>query len=238
MSCYNEERGTLTLPSAAVIPLRKALVDAENRLRAETLQCAQAVQQWVKEKPDWMKRLRASLWGEGPQSVFWAALEAVDGTPGGWASRSRWDAAVRDRAVSLLVRYDSAERRWTVQSPKKKDCAPLPAVTWEFDVAGEASIRIDPEKRTVRWYVSNNNRAVEQARESRMGRAFFDALARIQWTRATGGVIRYADEYSREDDLEHGGGATIRSSFGPLGEQESKADFGTTRIRRPRSTKI
>jgi hypothetical protein len=75
-------------------------------------------------------------------------------------------------------------------APKKKDFPTLKLTAESISVDdGEASIRFDNKTRTVRWGVSENNHAVERAREHAIGREFFSRLSRVNWTRGTGGQI-------------------------------------------------
>ena len=102
----------------------------------------------------------------------------------------------------------------TPRKPMKKDFAPLPWKTLVFS-GDEGAVRFDPKTRTVRWGVSENNNAVERAREGWLGRAFFTALSRVEWTRGTGGNIVGNDEYNSDSDYEGGGGNYVTDSYGP-----------------------
>jgi hypothetical protein len=82
-----------------------------------------------------------------------------------------------------------------------------------------ASIDFEAKTRTVRWGVSENNHAVEEARSHPVGRAFFKALGAIQWTRGTGGYLKYTSEYDVDgDDFRHE--PRITTPYGPIGDKE------------------
>jgi hypothetical protein len=100
--------------------------------------------------------------------------------------------------------------------PLKTDFAPLPWKTVAFTASwDECGVTFDLKARTVRWGVSENNHAVERARESWLGRAFFRALDRVNWTRGTGGTIVGNDEYNSDSEYEGGGANYVTASYPP-----------------------
>jgi hypothetical protein len=128
--------------------------------------------------------------------------------------------------VSRLFREQTATG-WvthkTPRKPMKKDFAPLP---WKTVVFGgdEGTVRFDLKARTARWSVSENNRSVERARSGWLGRAFFTALNRVEWTRGTGGSIVGNDENNRDSDYEGGGGNYVTASYGPTPTPRGRPD--------------
>lgn len=253
MSCNEQEVGTLTLPSAALLPLRKALIQAVNAERAKSFDAAVALhahlQQCVADpqggpakKPqlDALKAVlreakRAKRHPDIPvQNFLMGLFDTLDGSLDDrqrrWNSPNpRWSWDHRQDAIQAVYPYAGPDKPRKLMAPKKKDFAPLPSNTLSFHFGGEASIVIDPKTRTVRWHVDRSNHAVDRAWEHPIGQAFAQALRSITWTRATGGVFRYSNEYQEEANLEHGGETSISRSFGPLGEQ-AEAD----RMRLPR----
>lgn len=87
----------------------------------------------------------------------------------------------------------------------------------QFQV-GEAYVSFDPKKRSVTWGVENNNHAVERARATTLGSAFFDRLDKVRWTPKTGGTIYY---HSEADDERDGWRNNASASFGYLGIEEA-----------------
>lgn len=236
MSKREEEQGTLVLPSAAVIPLRRALVEAMNAQRQRAR--------------DWAARAYAHLQSQDGQAQRQAINQALRTGPDARPSADDLLGEVVRRvnnargepgepvfqAARLLLPFapwprPANPRPRRLQAPKKKDLPPLPAQTWQFQDEG-AAVRIDPEKRTLSWEVDRSNRAVEHAWAGPLGRALQAALDKVEWTRATGGVFRYADEYADEAAMEHGGNPVrISRAFGPLGEEEQARAMGVSLAR-------
>jgi hypothetical protein len=79
----------------------------------------------------------------------------------------------------------------------------------------------DPE-RTLFWDVSENNRAVDRARQHDFVTRVFQRLNRTKWTRNTGGVIVGNNEYNRDADYVGGGGNYVSASYGPIGDRAAQ----------------
>ena len=236
MARNEEEQGNLVLPTAAVIPLRKALVDRENKERAATFDLATRVHAHLKSDAGLADRKALSKILKQPNARWGATHSFLAEMIRRLNPSMRSDDTAYDRAGDverlLITRPKEAGEKPKVQAPKKKDLAPLPAQTWSFD-GGECSVSIDPKTRMLRWHVGRNNHAVEHAWESELGKTLSAELRKINWTRATGGVFRHTDEYAEDAALENGGNAVrISRAFGPLGEQEKKAEYGLPRFRR------
>lgn len=216
MSCNNWEAGSLLLPSAAVTPLRTAVLTVANARRARLLIAAVALYEAI-------TAARKAKRGVNQRDALSAFLREPNTLPAAYGTNAP--------AVKILgdIQYDE---QWTleqalfpmaalaVRRPLKKDFAPLKSSTTRF-VCGEAAIRFDTEKRTVRYSSGENNRAVEAARQHPVVIAFFKALDRVVWTRATGGVFVGNDEYNRESEDSGGGGNYDTHSYGPLGGRKA-----------------
>jgi hypothetical protein len=85
----------------------------------------------------------------------------------------------------------------------------------------ECSVTIDNEKKCIHWHVGENNHAVDDARNSWLGRVLFKELGKIDYgqSKKLGGYFVGNDEINRDD----GDGTNyITASFGKKGEwQES-----------------
>lgn len=115
--------------------------------------------------------------------------------------------------------------------PKKASFAPATGKTVRFAASIFAAITIDDKTTSVRWRVEENNHAVEEARDSYMGRKLFDLLHRIEWVRGSGGVISGNDEYNEDDNGPGGAANYITARFGPVGEQIAAETYGVSRRR-------
>lgn len=233
MGKREREEGTLVLPSAAVVSFRKAIVAAMNAERAKVLEAATAVYDYLNtaDAPTTpgapAKKTRLTEFKnqvkKSQHTKDWAARQAIysifeklDGRMEQRWDAPKWNNEVRYQASHLLIKSDPKGNVKLV-APKKKDYPPLPASTSRFE-ADSAYLAIDAEKRTVTWDVDESKNAVENAWESAMGKAFKKALESVKWTRDTGGVFRYADEYGMEASMDHGGNPIrISQHFGPRG---------------------
>lgn len=244
MGKREQEEGTLLLPAAAVVPLRKALVNSINAERAKVLAAAAEIFDYFQQQDPSPapgvagKRTRLSEFKRATKEPgfnayhnahhkIYQAMEKLDGSLENrrWgAPAPRWDRETREEAAQLLVPY--GEKVIKLKAPKKKDYPPLPANTLSFS-ASAASLTLIPDERKVVWEVDNSKNAVDDAWKSALGRAFAKALQEIKWTRGTGGVFRYSDEYDEDACMSHGGNPiSISQHFGPLGEEEFSHERG------------
>lgn len=81
------------------------------------------------------------------------------------------------------------------------------------------SIEFRPKDRTVEWDVPYDKNAVEDARNSQLGKAFFAQLDQVRWTHGTGGALSGNDEYHRDETEYGGGGNYCTGAYGYLGAQ-------------------
>ena len=252
MSCNNEEKGEFILPTKAIAPFRKALADVLNAQREKTMEAAVALHAYITKPIDQgpgkaprrerLAELNKALKKDNPrwhaERVLQAAFEAIDGQTNDrsyYARQPKWDDELRFQAMSLVMPY-TPDRTVKFQAPKKKDLPPVPSSATVFE-GSCFTIALNPKTRTIHWDVSEGNRNVEEAHESELGRAFFAQLKKVEWTRGTGGHIRYSDEYSQEAAMEHGGNPISTSMhLGPIGERIYEAEVGPAVFRRLRGT--
>ena len=117
--------------------------------------------------------------------------------------------------LGALCGKDAEQRRdpKKLVKPKKQDFVLAVSTKQTSYDAGDGHLSVDHEKHSLTWTVSENNRAVEHARSSYMGQVLFGLLAKVEWTRGSGGDFAGNDEYSR-DNRESGGGANyVTQSF-------------------------
>lgn len=198
MSCYEWEQGTLKIPTKEWAGLKKAVRDEHNRVvQAQFAYCQKLYQH--------LEQLR-----ETNRNAYDSARVAIDsGRLPELGTQHRWE-----RSCSHLVWHKWME---SLQRPLKKDFPPATNQTTEFSM-GEHSISFDDKAHSVTWSVSENNHAIEYARQHPVAVAFFRALKGITWTRGSGGTIAGNNEYNRESRDEGGGANLVTDRYGPLGE--------------------
>lgn len=193
MSCYEWERGSVTLPSASVAGVRKTLVDAANRQHEKAYLLSRA---WLqKQGTRDPERLREALWGStNPQEVVEVIQTLL------WM-------AERDMKPVPLPTHEHVDQSW----PRATNRTQL----FELGGAVAAEARISFTGRVVNWEVEENNHACQRARAHPVAQALFGALNRVVWTRGTGGQIVGNNEYNRDNTYEGGGGNFVVETFGP-----------------------
>ena len=209
MSRYEWEGGTLTLPTAAVSPVRNALTDAANKHHDAVL--AECLRLWngpiakTSSAKLYRERLNAALMSsrltEPVSDAVGYVMEEITSTYRGGNGNPR-----TPRASDVEIAAPRANSRSTTFS------------------GGEWSIQIDGAKLTYR--TGDNNHAIDHARAHPVVTAMFRVLAGTNWTRATGGVFAGNDEYNRESRDSGSGSNYITEAFGPLGEGEKAAQMG------------
>lgn len=89
----------------------------------------------------------------------------------------------------------------------------------------DATIVLRNDSHTASWEVYENNRACDHARQHPLACTFFGLLAKIEWTRGSGGTIIGNDEYNRDSHDVGGGGNYIKETFGPNGKKAVESQF-------------
>ena len=198
MSCYNWERGTIIIPSAAWAAFRKGMLETYNKGQESLL--AKALEVYPK-----LAELEKRTWKNE-----WEKRQASE-----VILRGQWE------LNEVLYQYRDGESRLT--RPTKESVGILP-VTKDAQIhKGDFTVSFKNDTRSVYWTVSENNRAVEHAHEHWFAKALFAALNKIEWTRGSGGRIVGNDEYNRDSDYEGGGANYVTHDFHPKTQAEKKA---------------
>ena len=122
-----------------------------------------------------------------------------------------------DAAKYLITRVTPESPRPKLKSPKKGEMPVAKRDTALYENS-ECSLTLDDANRTITWNVRENNHAVDHAHATWLGKKVFKLLNKVEWTRATGGVIYGNDEYNRGDRGD-GGGNYITRAYGPIGKK-------------------
>lgn len=226
MSCYDWESGTITLPSKDVAPLRKALRNAHNDLRA--LAHARAKELHAKASPRRHDRAQdaATINALVEPASRITPVEATGGhrirTTSSASTKTALATRVDNLAVTVLLYQHSPrvptaadmDREWKRLTIKDTR---FPV----YDDFGDDVAELYFQGRDVEWNVHENNRATKSARACLLGEVFFDYLAKVEWTRGSGGYIVGNDEYNDGGGL-GGGGNYLVQAFGPAGAKVEK----------------
>lgn len=198
MSCYAWEAGTITLPTAAVPGLRKALNAAAITYRALVLAEIDAVWNDVKSLP-MAKRV--------PAIPDWVSLPVS------------YDDVHAHRRADARMSAQSIVKSSGGRKPTRAVIAeafPTPnARTREW---AESEFGLTLDGRTLHWEVPQNNHARDHAAVTGLYQAALTYLNNVTWTRGTGGVIVGNDEYNHDTTYEGGGGNYVTHRFGPAGQ--------------------
>lgn len=231
MSNYEFEEGRFTLPSAEFASFRKGIQDADRahkeRVFALTQECWKSLTR--KQQTN----------GDEYQKAVSAFIERKYDEAGRHAPAGRWTTFAKDYSAlpgDLSQAIEDADgllrskvHGWNPDTRAFETLKPTRVLQSEMKYPtnrtttysnGEASVTFDPKARAVTWAVGENNHAVERARETPLGKAFFARLDKVRWTHGTGGTIRYGSEYM-EDDWGHRRGAETSKGYGYIGISEA-----------------
>jgi len=213
MSKSEWEAGSLVIPAAAWPTFRRSLIEKWNAEQDRLLQLAVKLRGEVDaaakgkrgfDRAGWLRtRMNAGHWGEDGASARSDDYEEVL------------------RLIGLQPACNGPHGAWTTPTktcaPKRKDLKILPVSRGAVLDLGEAAIKLDDTTHTVSWRVQENNHARDCARSLPMARALFGLLARVEWTRGSGGKIVGNDEYNSDGEDEGGGSNYVTAAYGPLG---------------------
>ena len=244
MSCYGWEAGEIKLSAAEYKKFRDAFVATWNAERARDSVTATAIHREIVEAGkgikgfDYWRACRDAYVRMRPSSGRYGSVvepEALKTMDFEHLSQLMLERFVITDEARQWGRYERLDKP---SAPAKKDFATVPPTKAAQVRAGPAGmITFEPATRTVHWSVSENNRAVDHARESFVGRLFFSMLKRVTWTRGTGGTIYGNDEHNRERARDAGpgsGGNTVNDAFGPIGEKAQEDRLRAMGLKVPR----
>ena len=202
MSCYGWESGSIFIPTSQWAGFKKAIRDAVNSQTDKDFALVTRV---------FEETLKA---GKGKRKFdFDAACQIILDSP-----------AYDKLSHGVIYRLFPTKGGAGVKPvrPLMKDFLKLTNKTNRID-NDDCTVTFNDKTHTVAWSVHENNHAVEDARESILGQAFFSALRKIKWTRGSGGELVGNDEYNRDDCSSGGGANHITSHYGPVGEKRKLA---------------
>ena len=196
MSKYCWESGTIIIPSAAWAGFKKNIRETLNLQIEKEFETATLLYE---------KTLQL---GKGKRNFSYS--EACCNL----ISNSRqYDHVSMDDMVARLF-PKSMEAGVKPVRPLKKDFPKFTnkSLTFSNDFC---SVILNDKARTARWNVQENNRAVDDARDSALGEAFFAALRKVKWTRGSGGQLVGNDEYNSDNQFVGGGGNYVTATYPP-----------------------
>lgn len=211
MSRSEWESGTLKIPTKAWKPLRDGLANAFNKRQVSLHELALKLHAMLVAQKKLAKRGTFKL-DEAFKALAWRQ-------PSVWPQKLDGSEERDLVETSLLGPY--GKRTGALLLPKKKDF-PLAVATkttqYEADLA---TISLNAAKHELNWDVSENNHAVDSSRDSYMGSVMFALLAKIEWTRGSGGQFIGNDENNRESECEGGGANYVTATYA----MKTKADL-------------
>lgn len=220
MSRNEWEKGTIIIPTAQWAGFKKSIREACAAAELHDFNLAVKLVEAVKAK------------NKGKRNVDWKEeldresdrTERVSGYWGGTAYAYPFKLLAGHSHYLLrerLLALDEKSGKYKLRAPLKKDFCTINGKTTTFD-AVDGTLFLDDKKHAASWSVSENNHAVDDARDSFVGSLFFKLLDKVQWGRNSGGAIIGNNEYNRDAGREAAGygGSYIAISFGPLGEKE------------------
>jgi hypothetical protein len=224
MSRWQREHGSIKLPSAEFAGFRQAAADAANKEKQSLFDHSQNF--WAGLKPS-DKKDRASYYQAYlryekanevavQRSTYWGSRgEMVSGTPDGFSALIGADLSSVGRKPARVQKSEmgfATNRTVELANPY-----------------GDGRLVFNREQNTVSWDVEEGNRAVDSARDSVIGKLFFNRLKSVKWSRGTGGTIMGNSESMSDDDYVGDGGSYFTGGFGPIGAELNP--WGTDRYR-------
>ena len=191
MSGYEWESGTIVIPTAEWSKFRTALITEWNKQQEKIFTDAGTV----------LKRLKAN--NKGKRKVDWRK-EASH------LIYNMIDDVDRENEIYGLI----ISREGKPVTPKKKDLHILPVSKSAVLQLSEVTIKLDNDTHSIRYSVSENNHACDDAHQLPIVRKMFSLLGEIKWTRRSGGEIVGNDEYNRESEGCGGGANYCKYSYG------------------------
>lgn len=212
MSCYEWESGTITLPTEAVPVVKEALRKVLNDRHDQAYLATKKVWQQLKSySPDKFRKNLSEY-----QHKRWDSE-----SHGLYSSRTTIEDDEQFFYIfEQLIGWDNTGKpHQPTHEDVDKQFPRATNRTTRFPVGWEADITFDGRK--VTWTVGENNHACERAHGHPVAEVFFAQLARVRWTRGSGGVIVGNNEYNRDNRGAGGGGNFVVQEFGPQKPRKS-----------------
>lgn len=200
MSRNEWEAGKVVIPSHSWSKLKKGLQKAHNEQREQILKEAENIQAKLAEKFKGLKNI-------DPCDVRSFILNFP----------SSDDSGASEELAILSLKGDSYHTKKITQAMLETIFPKATNQTTEYGGPTDYYVTIDNSDKSVHWHVQENNHAVDDARNSWLGRAFFRELKGIDYGKSKkfGGFFVGNDEYNRDD----GDGTNyITARFGKKGE--------------------
>lgn len=213
MSCYEWEAGTIKIPTAEFVRVKRFVQDTAKAYNDKLYAHAQAFWKSIpasakKDPEKYRKQLRIFVYGNRKGEYEYDPKLPISNGVVGVNDDDR--GGFGEELYYLLSDRAALPRR-----VQKTDIKPaVTNKTLSFN-CGEGDIRFDPKTHTVHWSVGENNHARDYGRNHPIARAFFDVLDTVNWTRGSGGDIVGNDEYNRDSRESGGGGNYIIDQYGP-----------------------
>jgi hypothetical protein len=189
MSYYEYANGGYRIPTREWPKFRTGLITAINNFHAEVQQRATEYANKFNAQP---KKERYKEGDYPPSHVEWPGCD--------WLT-----SPVRD-----VLRFNRETLRYAVDKTALKKRPTSKDLRLGFDCT---ELVLNNEIRRIGVDISENNKSFHAFEEHPISTLIMNALARVRWTRGSGGYLLYRDEY-----FEHAASDVIYR-FGPIGER-------------------
>ncbi len=232
MSCYEWEAGTIRIPTAEFVRVKRFVQDTAKAYNDKLYAHAQVFWKSIpasakRDKDKYAKQVhifvygnRKDGWDFDPKFPISNGLVTNNDERNGFIEDIRW----------LLSRMASTG---TPRRVKQTDIKPVVNNKTLSFSCGEGHIQFDPKRHTVEWSVGENNHARDYGRNHPIAKALFQVLDTVKWTRGSGGEIVGNDEYNRDSRDSGGGGNYVIDQYGPKHDRNPRpATWGYSSYRR------
>jgi hypothetical protein len=197
MSCYGWESGDIVIPAGQWASVKKSIRDRVNKSLDRDYESAV---RYYEKTLAVGKGKRKFDHGDALVNIL-------------MNDRSLPESYGMEKMLNVLYPHGVNEAK--PKRPLKKD---FPYYTNKDKVFEDIGCRVsfDDKYRTLTWSVPENNHAVETAHETPLGKAVFDTLKKVRWTRGSGGTIIGNDEYNKDDmSADETAANYVSARFGP-----------------------
>lgn len=208
MGHWETEHGHITLPSTEFAAVRQAVQNADHDHQSKVFEETQEFWKGLTRK----EQVDPAAYEAARTRHIAERRRLTESAMRSWGHRS-----VTPHAEEII---DDVSWRLTLApgaAPARvlKTDIPFPTNrTTEFQ-AGEGTISFNKDTKSVSWDTGQYRNVIEKAHSSPAGKALFERIKTVKWTRGTGGVLLGNNELRSEESDDPSDHAT--TAYGPIG---------------------